>query len=36
MKRDWNLLRWLLNQAQLCKGGYLIVITNGAIYGGPH
>lgn len=36
MKRDWNLLRELLNQAQSCQGGYPIVITNGAIYGGRH
>jgi hypothetical protein len=36
MKRDWNLLRWLLNQAQSCQGGYPTVITNGARYGGKH
>lgn len=36
MNRDWNLLRWLLNQSQSCQGGYPIVITNGAIYGGQH
>jgi Hypothetical protein (DUF2513) len=30
------LLRWLLNQAQSCQGGYSIVITNGTMYGGRH
>jgi hypothetical protein len=36
MKRDWDLLRWLLNQAQVFQGGYPIVLTNGAIYQGRH
>ncbi len=36
MKRNWNLLRWLLNQAQSCQGSYPIVITNGAMYRGKH
>lgn len=32
MKRDWDLLRWILNQAESCGGGYPIVVTDGAIY----
>jgi hypothetical protein len=36
MKRDWDLLRWLLSQAQSYQGGYPIVITDGAVYGGSH
>lgn len=35
MKRDWDLLRWLLNEAQTRKGGYPIVLTKG-IYNGSH
>lgn len=35
MKRDWDLLRWILNEAQSCKAGYPIVLTYG-IYGGDH
>jgi Hypothetical protein (DUF2513) len=35
MKRDWDLLRWLLMQAQMCNGGYPIVVTIGS-YGGQH
>jgi hypothetical protein len=36
MKRDWNLLRWILNEAESCEG-YPIVLTNGAVtYEGDH
>jgi hypothetical protein len=36
MKRDWGLLRWILNQAESCGGGYPIVVTNGAQYSSKH
>jgi hypothetical protein len=36
MKRDWDLLRWILNQAESCGGGYPIVVTNGAQYSSKH
>lgn len=36
MKRDWNLLRWILDEAESCKGGYPIVLNNGAVYNGSH
>lgn len=35
MKRNWDLLRWILNQAESCQGGHPIVLTIG-IYGGSH
>lgn len=36
MKRDWDTLRWLLDRAESCEGGYPLVATNGAMYGGQH
>lgn len=36
MKRDWDLLRWILNQAESCGGGYPIVVTDGAQYSSQH
>jgi hypothetical protein len=36
MKRDWNLLRWLLNQSESCGGGYPIVVTDDAQYSSQH
>lgn len=36
MKRDWDTLRWLLDSAESCKGGYPLVLTNGSGYGGEH
>jgi hypothetical protein len=36
MKRDWELLRWILNQAESCSGGYPIVVSDGAIYSSQH
>ena len=35
MKRDWDLLRWILNEAESCKAGYPLVLTIG-LYGSPH
>ncbi len=35
MTRNWDLLRWILNQAESCKGGHPIVLTIG-MYGGSH
>ncbi len=35
MTRNWDLLRWILKQAESCKGGHPIVRTIG-IYGGSH
>lgn len=35
MKRDWDLLRWLLNEVESCQGGYPVVLTHGQ-YGSPH
>lgn len=36
MKRDWDTLRWLLNSAESCEGGYPLVLTNSSSYGGQH
>jgi hypothetical protein len=36
MQRNWDLLRWIMNQAQSCKGGYPLVLTDGTAYGGRH
>jgi hypothetical protein len=36
MKRDWDLLRWILNEAESCGGGYPIALTNGAQYSSAH
>lgn len=35
MKRNWELLRSILNQAESCQGGYPIVLSNGC-YNGAH
>lgn len=35
MKRDWDLLRWVLNEAEACEGSYPVVLTRG-IYNGSH
>ncbi|MBD2254039.1 DUF2513 domain-containing protein [Nostoc parmelioides] len=35
MKEDWDLLRWILNEAELCDSGYPIILTQG-IYNGSH
>jgi hypothetical protein len=35
MQRNWDLLRWIMNQAQSCKSGYPLVLTHG-IYNGRH
>jgi hypothetical protein len=36
MQRNWDLLRWIMNQAQSCKGGHPLVLTDGTAYGGRH
>ncbi len=36
MKRDWDLLRWILNQAESCEGAYPIIVSNGAPYSSQH
>ncbi|KAM3094117.1 DUF2513 domain-containing protein [Phormidesmis sp. 146-35] len=35
MKRDWNLLRCVLREAESCESGHPLVLTQG-IYGGDH
>jgi hypothetical protein len=35
MKRDLDLLRWILNEVESCSGGYPVVLTKG-VYGGKH
>lgn len=35
MKRNWDLIRWILDQAESCQGGHPIVLTIG-IYNGAH
>lgn len=35
MKRDWDLLRWILNEVESYGGGYPVVLTIG-VYGGDH
>lgn len=35
MKRDWDLLRWILNEVESCGGGYPTVLTIG-VYNGRH
>lgn len=35
MKRDWNLLRWILSEAESCDSGYPLVLTKG-IYAPSH
>lgn len=36
MKRNWELLRVILDAAEKTEGGYPLVVTNGAVYSGPH
>ncbi|ACA99115.1 MULTISPECIES: DUF2513 domain-containing protein [Cyanophyceae] len=36
MKRNWDLLRWILNQAESCDAGYPIVVTDKAQYSSRH
>jgi hypothetical protein len=36
MQRNWDLLRWIMNQAQSCKGGYPLVLSDGSAYNGHH
>jgi hypothetical protein len=36
MKRDWNVLRWILSEVETCGGGYPVVLTNGAQYSSSH
>jgi hypothetical protein len=36
MKRNWDLLRWILNEVESSPSGYPIIVTNGAEYGGSH
>lgn len=35
MKRDWDLLRWILNEVESCEGGYPVVLTIG-VYNSNH
>jgi len=35
MKRDWELIRWILNEAHSCEDAYPLVLTQG-IYNGIH
>lgn len=35
MKRDWDLLRWILDEVESCGGGYPVILTIG-VYGGAH
>ncbi len=35
MKRDWDLLRWILSEVESCSGGYPVVVTKG-VYSGKH
>jgi hypothetical protein len=36
MKRNWDLLRWILNQAESFTGGCPIVVTDGVQYTSRH
>jgi hypothetical protein len=36
MKRDWDLLRWLLSEAESADAGFPIVLTNGVQYTSAH
>lgn len=36
MKRDWELLKEIIEIAEKCDGGYPLVATNGAHYNGAH
>ena len=35
MKRNWDLIRWILDQAESRKGGHALVLTIG-VYNGSH
>jgi hypothetical protein len=35
MKRDWDILRWILSEVESCGGGHPVVLTIG-IYNGAH
>ena len=35
MKRDWDLIRWILNEVESCEDAYPLVLTQ-AIYNGDH
>jgi len=35
MKRDWDLIRWILNEVESCEDAYPLVLTQG-IYNGDH
>nr|WP_290228151.1 DUF2513 domain-containing protein [Trichocoleus desertorum] len=35
MQRDWDLIRWLLNEVESCEDPYPLVLTQG-MYGGEH
>jgi Hypothetical protein (DUF2513) len=35
MKRDWDLLRWILSEVESSKAGYPVVLTIG-VYSGAH
>ena len=36
MKRDWDLLRWILSEVEACGGGHPAVLTNGTQYSASH
>ena len=36
MRRDWDLLRKILEIAEKCDGGYPVVTTNGTVFSGAH
>lgn len=36
MKRNWDLLRWILDTAESCGSGHPIVLTKGAQYSSAH
>lgn len=36
MKRNWDLIRKILDAAEKSDGGYPVVATNGAVYSGAH
>ena len=36
MKRDWELLKEIIETAEKCDGGYPLVATNGVHYNGSH
>ena len=36
MKRDWELIKEIIETVEKCDGGYPLVATNGVPYNGPH